>query len=414
MLTKPLEEKAPAAAPRARVAHRLTHRMIETARARATRYKLTDGAGLHLIVYPSGIKSWRLKFMFEGKPDAVSLGRFPTVGVGLAREKAEAARRSIAAGINPNAARDAQAQRARSPTFKELALEWHATMTRNQKWVARHADNVLSCLERDVFPKLGDRRVAEITSREVLEVVEPVAARARQTADRVQQRVRAILDHAALLGHVAVNPAAVNLTPVLPAKKLGHFESVPLAAMPALMHALESARGQVDLNVRLALRFLIFTVGRSSEIRRATWGQIDREEGIWRVPFEHMKQREEHWVPLTPEALAVLKEAERIATGEAEGDALCFPSFMRPGQPLSDVTLSKALHTLTPRGVPHGIRSTFSTWAHEQEGRDSRTIEMCLSHSDKDRVRAAYDASERLDERRDILAAWARIIRSAP
>jgi integrase len=389
--------------------HKLTHQTCIKAPIGAKPYKLSDGGGLYLAVLPSGVKSWRMRFAFEGSPSIVALGVFPTTSCTIARSKAEDVRRKIAAGIHPvMQRREARAKR-KSPTLEVLGREWHTLMSKSKKWVPRHADNVIASLERDVFPKFGKRPVAEISSAEVLECVQPVADRARATADRIQQRVRAILDYAALKGHITTgNAASVRLTEVLPDRKSNHFEPVPLAALPGLLDELESARGKVDLNVRLALRFLIYTVGRSSEIRRASWDQIDESENIWRVPVEHMKTRlGDHWVPLSEEALAVLREAKQLSTGSA----LVFPSIMRPGQPLSDVTLSKALHTLTPVGVPHGIRTTFSSWAHDQPGRDSRTIEMCLSHVDKDKVRGVYDASLRIEERRELLASWARIVR---
>ncbi|MDE2582268.1 MAG: integrase arm-type DNA-binding domain-containing protein [Rhodospirillales bacterium] len=369
-----------------------------------------DGGGLYLSVKGGG-RSWLFRHKRAGKTCWVGLGAFPAVGLAAAREAAAAARRQLADGVDPLAARRAVAAVADAQpvhTFADVAEAWlaaHAGSYRN----AKHAAQVRTTLATYAFPTLGRMPVAEITTADVLGALKPVWNRAPETASRLRGRIEGVLSYAKALGwREGANPAAWrdNLDHLLPAtskvRRVEHHAALPWQEMPGFMAALRQREGIGAL----ALQFTILTAARSGETRGATWGEIDLAGAVWTVPGERMKAGREHRVPLSDAALAILADMALLRDPKA-GAALIFVGAKR-GRPLSDMSLTAVLRRMA-RGdlTAHGFRSTFRDWAGEATEFPRELAEAALAHTLRDRVEAAYRRGDALERRRVLMESWA-------
>ncbi|MBB4152875.1 integrase [Sphingomonas jinjuensis] len=393
----------------------LTINDVRRARPRAAGYKLTDGAGLHLFVAPSGHKSWRLRFRFGGREQLLTIGAWPDVSIDEARASGARARALLDRGEDPRAR-----FREAAPTrdFAATARRWHALMA--GRWSAVHAADVLASLERDIFPVIGAMPIAAITAPVVLNALRRVEQRGCfETARRVRQRISAVFVFAMGEGLIDADPAAVigkALQP--PAPQRGH----PAIVDPAEVRRLLAAVDQLDAAqaVTLASRFLALTAVRLAAVRHARWLEIEELDGpapLWRVPAAHMKlgaakklsADNDHLVPLSPAAVAVLREARASRT--------CIPTMhIFPGRdddaPIGEAAIG-ALYDragFAGRHVPHGWRASFSTILNERFPAERATIDRALAHAAKDKVEAAYNRSEQLAARRRLFEAWGEIL----
>jgi integrase len=227
---------------------------------------------------------------------------------------------------------------------------------------------------------------------------------------RVRSRIENVLDWAKAAGYRAGdNPAAWDIiSKLLPARskvrKVEHFEAVPYAELPAFMTALRKRRG----SAARALEFLILTAARSTEVREASWPEIDLAEKVWTIPAERMKAERDHLVPLTDEAIALLRNLPH-----EEGSDLVFIG-QQPGKPLSDAAMRGVMQRMGLTAVPHGFRSTFSDWAHERTGHSSHAIEISLAHSVGSEAERAYRRGPMFDKRRKLMEQWAAFATSPP
>jgi integrase len=374
--------------------------------------KLNDGAGLCLVVNAS-TKVWRLEYRLNGKETGLGLGRYPEVGLEQARRLAAAAREKIKTGRNPadenREARNA-AWLAASTTFLSVGREYlgvkmadkrPATVAKNE-WLLAH------CLER-----LHNRPLVSIGPRDILAECRRYEAQGkRETAHRIASFARRVFKFAKGNGlFTGENPAAeLELAPTMATARAAIVDPVKFGK---LMNAVDS-EGYASSTVRHAMMLLARTAVRPGEVRGALWSEFDLTAAEWTISAARMKMRKQHWVPLSWQAVEILKAQWEISGGEQ----FVFPMARTNKRPISDGTLGAALAVLgyKPGGwmtleghVPHGFRSSFSTMMNELD-ENPRIIELCLAHGDDDKVAGVYNRAERKQKRRELMQKWSDFI----
>ena len=381
----------------------LTDTAIRKAVPRSKPFKLSDGGGLFLLVQPSGGKWWRYKYHFAGKERLLALGVYPDVSLADARERHAQARKAVASGVDPGeqkkeAKRQAQIQSGNS--FESIAREW--CERKKHEWVPRYFGYMTRRLEQHIFPKLGRRPITEISAPEFLAVMRVVeASGALELAHRLMQAAGQIFRYAIATGRAERNPVA-DLRGALKRPVTTHQAYLKESELPEYLVKLEAYDG--SRQTKLALRFLLLTFVRTTELRGATWTEINFDKAEWRIPAERMKMREAHLVPLSTQALATLRELHEL-TGQRDH---VFPCQRRPSGCMSENTMLYALYRMGyhSRATGHGFRSTASTILNEH-GFQPDVIERQLAHNERNQVRAAYNHAQYLPERRKMMQWWA-------
>lgn len=381
----------------------LTDLAVRQAKPKEKPYKLTDGGGLYLHVQPSGGRYWRLKYRVNGREKLLALGTYPDVSLADARDRRDDARKVIAKGGDPGAVKKEQKEQARAlaeNSFEQIAREWHEKQ--KGRWVPDHAARVLKAFEKEIFPEYGDMHIDLIQPPQVLASIRKIEDRGlKDYPARVLTWVRATFRYAVQTGRGTVNPAA-DLAGALKTHKVTHRPALSRADLPEFLERLDAYEGQPL--TRLGLRLLLLTFVRSRELRGARWEEFDLERAEWRIPGERMKMRAEHIVPLSKQAIAVLRELQPL-TGRHE---LVFPGQNNLKKPMSENTLLYAMYRMGyhSQGTPHGFRATASTILNES-GFTPDAIERQLAHAEQNKVRAAYHRSEYLEERKKLMQWWA-------
>jgi len=371
--------------------------------------RLNDGGGLSLIARADGTGLWRFRYVWERKEQLLSVGKWPYVGLAMARAERDALRTELAQKVNP-ARQRVKERRAvdldHEHSFERIARMWHAA--RANRWTAKHRDQVLRSLETNVFPSLGARRINRIVPRDVLNALQPMIDRgALELAARVRQRVSEVFEFACVLegldglDNVAVNPA-LRIHKLMPTPPKRHYASIAPDELPGLLEAIQGYRGRTT--TKLGLMILLHTFVRPGELRFAQWSEFDLDRQLWRIPAVRMKMRRVHLVPLSPEVVALLREL-RTLTIDCE---LLLPGVFRPTIPISDNTFNKALRIMGFQGrqVAHAFRSIASTWLNESARCNRDAIERQLAHEPADEIRAAYNRAEYLEERVAMMSKW--------
>lgn len=381
----------------------LTDSAIKAARPQEKPYKLSDGEGLYLEIMPTGSKLWRLKYRRFGKENRLALGSYPEVTLVQARKKRSEARQLMAEGKDPSAERQAvkQEQKIKELTFAVLAREWYAYNSPRWAETTRYKANLY--LENDIIPGIGSRPVKGIIRPELVALVRSVEARGTlNAAGKIRQWLHQIFRYGLAKGVVDANPATDLDVLAAPAKSPRHHPHVSFAELPDLLAKVEAAN--VYAPTRCAIRLLVLTAVRPGELRAAPWSEFDLDAGTWTIPKERMKARRPHVVPLPRQAVAILRQLHDI-TGSY---ALLFPGQQNPDRPMSENTINKALRLMgyEDRQTGHGFRHLLST---ELNGRsyNSDWIERQLAHGDADGIRDTYNHAVYLDQRRDMMQAWA-------
>lgn len=365
-----------------------------------------DGGGLYLRITAGAKAGKRWVFLYrrpsDGKRCEIGLGGFLAVSLAKAREKAAAARALLANGKDPLSAREA-AQRV--PTFGELADKHIATMEpswRNSKHRAQWHMTL-----REYAKPLRDKPVDEITTADVLAVLQPIWQTIPETASRVRGRIENVLDAAKVQGfRDGQNPAAWrgHLKLILPARQKltrGHHAAMAIDALPEFMAALR-ARPAVAAR---CLEFKILTVTRSGEALGARWDEINLASKVWTIPAARMKNSRDHRIPLSERAVALLKEMEPLRDGD-----YVFPG-QRRGRPLSEMALAMMVRRMKVEGAtPHGFRSTFRDWAGNRTSYPREVAEHAMSHTIGDKAEQAYRRDDALERRRPLMEAWAMFV----
>lgn len=380
---------------------------------------LCDGGGLYLRILPATgenapglVKSWVYRFMLNDRRRDMGLGPFPAVSLAVARQIAGEARALVKTGRDPLEARKQQKAaereaRAALLTFDQAVerfLGSHEGTWRNEK----HRQQWRNTLETYAGPEIGSRAVQSITTPDVMRVIEPLWSTKPETASRVRGRIERVLDWAAARSYrQGDNPARWrgHLDKLLPARakvrRVQHHAAVPVDGVSAIYAKLADSTG----TAALALRFLILTGARAGEVTGARWSEIDLEAGVWTVPADRIKAGRMHRVPLSVEALAILRTR---ASGDPE-DYL-FPGG-KEGKPLSLTALSKALWTAGGEDFTvHGFRSTLRDWAAERTNFPREVAEMALAHVISDKVEAAYRRGDLFTKRAKMMQAWAGFV----
>jgi integrase len=381
----------------------LTPLLIETKKPADTEIGLNDGAGLSLVIRPDGYRRWLYRYSVHGKRGKLWLGYYPDVTLAEARRRRDDAAGQVDAGADPRVVRKVEKitkREAAEATFEILARAWWTA--KKGRWTPDHADRVLNSLEVDVFPDLGPLPIAQVTAPLILGTVKRIEARgAFETAQRVLQRIGGVMRYAIANGKLEADPT-YKLSEGLSAQRVEHRPAMPRSELPEYFKRL--AAEPLHQLTRLALEFLALTFVRPGELRHALWSEIDEKGAEWRIPAERMKMRAPHIVPLSKQALAVLKEIKPLA----RRSDLIFPSQGNPEIPMSENTLSYALGRMGYAGIhcPHGFRSLASTILNEQ-GFNPDWIERQLAHAPRNKIRAAYNRAEHLPERRKMMNWWA-------
>ncbi|MBV8135352.1 MAG: tyrosine-type recombinase/integrase [Deltaproteobacteria bacterium] len=379
----------------------LTDTKIKQAKPAEKPYKLFDERGLYLIVTPSGGKWWRLKYYHGGKEKLLALGTYPDVPLRDARERRDDARKKLAAEVDPNAERKAAKQQ-REDSFEAVAREWCAKFSAS--WVEEHTTTVIGRLEKNVFPWLGTLPIAEITAPELLTALRRIESRgAVEVARRVNQVCGAVFRYAIATGRASRDVSTDLRGALAPVVEKHHGAVTDPKEVATLMRALNGYQG--SFIVRCALRFSALTFARPGEIRKATWSEIDLDNATWRISAERMKMRREHIVPLSRQAVEVLREL-RPLTGSG---LYVFPGNRSADRAMSENTICAALRYLgyaQGKATAHGFRSTASTLLHEM-GWQSDVIERQLAHVEQNAIKGAYNRAEHLPERTRMMQAWA-------
>ena len=361
------------------------------------------GFGLSLLVKPTTTgrlsKTWSQRLRINGHPVNVGLGAYPMVTLAEAREKALENRRAVAQGRDPRSGG--------IPTFAEAAETVIAIHSPSWRSRGKYEAQWRGTLRNHAMPRLGHKRVNEITTADVMGVLlaNDFWNRKRVTARVVRQRIGAVMKWAGAQGHREDNPAGDAISAALPKNsvRVRHQRALPHGEVAA---ALDRVRASDALaSTKLALAFLVLTACRSGEVRRARWSEIDLKEAIWTIPEDRTKSGREHRVPLSSGALRVLDQARAVGNGTG----LVFPG--RRGRPLSETTHSLMLRRFGIACVPHGMRSSFRDWCSET-GVAREVAEASLAHVVKNKVEAAYARSDLLDQRREVMEAWAQYIAS--
>jgi integrase len=389
----------------------LTDTRIRNAKPTSKTYKLGDGRGMYLLVTLDGARYWRLDYRFAGKRRTLSLGVYPTVTLLNARVRREEARAALAKNIDPGAVKKAAkraAKLASENTFEAIAREWLAKQ--RNRLAPRYYTLILARLEADIFPQIGSRPVADVEAPELLDALRKVEKRGViETARRLRQTCGQVFRYAIVTGRAKYDPAA-TLRGALgsPGRSRGH-RAMPLTELPNFISVLGAYDG--DARTRLALRLMILTFTRTTELRGAQWPEfenLDGEEPLWRIPAERMKMKLEHLVPLASQAVAVLRELRALSGSEAS--PFLFPSPSREKY-MSNNTMLYAMYRMGYHGraTVHGFRAMASTALNEM-GFSPDVIERQLAHQEQNAVRAAYNRAEYLAERRAMMRHWANFV----
>lgn len=382
----------------------LTDKAIKALKPGPKARKVADGAGLFLLVNPDGSKWWRFKYRFEGREKMISAGVYPDTGLALAREKRDEARAQLAAGIDPSAVRKAE-KVARADSFEAVALEWIAKEAGG--WSSTHEKKVRQRFKRDLFPIIGSRPIGDIEAPEILTTVRRIVDRgAIETAHRALWGIGQVMRYAVATSRAKVDPTP-SLRGALPTAKREHFSAIlEPDAIGGLLRAIEVYQGTPATKAALQLAPRLFV--RPKELRMMEWAELDldAEDGaLWTIPGEKMKGGADHLVPLSTQAVAILRELAPLT----RRSRFVFPNARSAKRPMSEVAVLAALRRLgyeqgTVTG--HGFRATARTLLDEVLGERVEWIEHQLAHIVRDPLGRAYNRTHHLAERRRMMQRW--------
>ncbi|MEA1072063.1 tyrosine-type recombinase/integrase [Sphingomonas sp. LY160] len=383
----------------------LTDTAIRLAKAEVSDRKLADGKGLYLLVTASGSKLWRLKYRIDGKEKKLALGSYPEVGLKQARARRDAARQSAQAGRDPsNARREARiaGRIAAATTFAGIADEYIAKLEAEGK--AAVTIGKTRWLLTKLSPALGTRPIADISPQELLAVLKRVEREGhRETARRLRSFSSRVFRYAVATARASVDPAQPLRGALISPVAKHHAAITDSIAFGKLLRSIDSYSGQPV--TKLALRFTPHVYQRPGEVRKAEWREVDFDNALWTIPADRMKQRQPHRVPLSEQALAILREAAEISGG----GRYIFPKLGSPLKPMCENAINGALRRMgygPDEMTAHGFRSTASSLLNESGKWSADAIERALSHADGNQVRAAYHRGAHWPERVEMAQWW--------
>lgn len=382
----------------------LTDVAIKKLKAEGKPIKVADERGLFLLIKPTGAKLWRWKYRFQGKEKLMAIGGYPDVSLAQARDKRDEGRRLLAAGSDPMAQRrEARVamQIAMEDSFEAVARKWWDSWKTARS--SRHADYVKRRLEGDVFPIIGHRPIAHLEASELVAMVKRIEKRgALDIAKRSLQTCGQVFRYAIAHGKAMRNPATdIRPSDVLPPRRKQNYARVDAKDLPDLLRKIEVYQGASI--TRAAMKLMAMTFVRTSELIGARWEEFDLDAGRWDIPAERMKMKTPHIVPLSSQAVTLLRS---LHTRTGHGVWL-FPGERSPKKPMSNNTILKALERMGYKGrmTGHGFRGVASTLLHEQ-GVEHSHIELQLAHQERNAVSASYNHALYLAPRAEMMQAW--------
>lgn len=389
---------------------------IRNAKPCAKPFKMADGQGLYLLVKPNGSKLWYLKYRYAGKEKKLAFGAWPVVSLAQARKQRDNSRTNLSLSTDPGKLRRTEKQtRKVGETLEEVARNWHKS---NRTWSAHHSDRILRNLEIYLFPQLGKQTIREITTADLIAVLKNVEERGfLEVALRLQQRLVSIMRYAVQNQIIKYNPA-LDLTGAIATPKKRHHPALPLSRLPDFFARLNKDHGR--LLTRLAVQFNLYVFVRSSELRFARWDEIDFDNALWTIPSireplpgiryseRGSKMKTPHLVPLSTQALRVLRQIQQLSGHQA----FVFPNDHNPFKTMSENTINKTLQRLgydTKSDVcGHGFRAMACSALIESNLWPRDAIEMQMSHQERNSVRAAYNhLAEHIEIRTEMMQWWA-------
>lgn len=382
----------------------LTNTEVRNLQPKDRPYKAADGGGLFLDVRPNGAKYWRLKYRFGGKEKLLALGVYPDVGLKDARNRRDEAKSLVEEGIDPGQQRKVEkltAVLSAANTFEAIAIEWQK---HNEKhWAPITAHKIKAAFESYVLPHIGVLPIADVTPAALLALIRKVEATGKnETAHRLRAWCSQVFRFGIQTQRCERDPAA-DLKGALKSAKTTHRAALPASDLPDFLRKLSDTSVRIEYRTRLALRLLVLTFVRPGELRAAAWKEFDVDKGEWRIPAERMKMKEEHIVPLSSQAIAVIEDLRQL-TGSGR---LVFPCVGNPGKPMSDNTLCRSLqYGLDLPVTAHGFRATATSTLLEL-GWPAHIIDRQLGHRERKQVFGAYShMAQYMEERRRMMQVW--------
>lgn len=381
----------------------LTDVKVKTAKPKEKPYKLADGGGMYLLINANGSKYWRMKYRFAGKEKMLSIGVYPDISLADAREKRNEARKILANGGDPCETKKGEKiaqQMSLKNTFEVVAREWH--QTKADRWSLHYRDEIIDTFEKDIFPYIGKRPIAEIKPMELLEALRKMEKRgALEKMRKVRQRCGEVFRYAIVTGRAEYNPAP-DLATALATPKKTHFPFLTAEELPYFIKDLIGYTGSVI--TKTATQIIMYTGVRTQELRFARWEDIDFEKRLWEIPPEVMKMKRPHIVPMSEQVVELFQLLKPI-TGMYP---LVFIGRNDRTKPISKESVNQVIELLGYKGrlTGHGFRHTMSTILHEQ-GFNSAWIELQLAHVDKNSIRGTYNHAQYLDGRREMIQWYA-------
>lgn len=375
--------------------------------------KLGDSGGLYLHVMPNGSKYWRMKYRLHGKEKLLALGVYPETTLSEARDKRDAARKLVAQGTDPSAHKQEQKYLATlnaENTFEPLAREWHSK--NKAKWKEKHGQDILTRLEKDIFPEIGNLPVRDITAPRLLAAIRKMEERgAHELARRARGTCEQIFAYGIGTGKADRN-IALDLRGTLEAFKRGHYASFDADELPEFLARLEKNEARLYPQTIRATKLLMLTFVRTSELINATWDEFDFEKKVWNIPAERMKKGRPHLVPLSRQAITLFDEQKEDTN--IFQTPYVFPSQIEPRKPMSNGTILGGIKRLGYKGemTGHGFRSLAMSTIKERLGYRHEIPDLQLAHSKGNKLDAAYDRAKFIEERTKMMQDWADYIDS--
>lgn len=387
----------------------LTDTACKNAKNKEKVYKLGDSEGLFLLIKPNGKKHWRLKYYFQKKERLMALGAYPHISLAQARKKKDDARALLVEGIDPlidKKKREQLAHMDSRDTFEVVAREWFDN--RKTRWSEKYAKNVISRLEVDVFPQLGIYPISQIEPQMILACIRLIEKRnARELAKRQLQKCGEIFQYAISTSRIKTDPT-YKLSKALEPVIKNHYKAISIEELPEFLSVFEKNDARLYPTTRHAMALLMHTFVRTSELINAEWSEIDFDNALWNIPAHRMKMKRPHKVPLSQQAIKILK-AQKELTGHWPH---VFPSPVKPAQSMSNNTILSALKGMGYRGrmTGHGFRSLAMSAIKEKLGYRHEVVDRQLAHVQKSQIDQAYDRADYMDDRTKMMQEWSDYI----
>ena len=386
---------------------RLSDNRCKTSKPTTKIQKLFDGGGLYLEVKPSGGKHWKLKYRYANKEKKLAIGAYPLTSLKEARERREEAKKLLEQNKDPSFEKKESRKQTITDstiTFEIVAKEWHETT--KHKWSENHAKTILNRLEIHLFPRIGELPIKTITPALLLKKLKEIEELGvYETTKRIRQYTSQIFKYAVVTEKADRN-AAAEIGGFLKTGKVKHQAALDIKEIPEFLERLDRNEARLFVQTRLAIKLMLLTFVRTSELLNATWDEFDLENKIWLIPAERMKMKKEHFVPISNQVSLILNELKKFETSP---NNYILPSPIASKKPISKNTILYGLYRLGYKGkaTGHGFRALAMTAIKEKLGYRHEVVDRQLAHAHRNSIDAAYDRAQFIDERTQMMQEWA-------